>query len=363
MPTLDGFRVIELAGIGPGPHAAMLLADLGADVVRVQRPVTTAQPSGTPDVRLRGRRIVEADLKHNPDRDTVWQLVSHADVLIEGFRPGITERLGLGPQECLHRNPRLVYGRMTGWGQTGRLAQRAGHDINYIAATGILNAIGRPDERPVPPLNLVGDFGGGSMFLVAGVLAALLERTRSGRGQVVDAAMVDGVSVLAHMMWAQRGTGQWSDERGSNLLDGSAPFYDTYECADGKYVAVGAIEPQFYQELVDGLGLEDLPAQWDRCAWPDLRARIARTFARCTRDEWSVHFAGRDACVSPVLTFDEATSYPHLVDRHTLADVHGVTQPRPAPRFSRTDIAQPARTDDTPTDATTVLRSWARADT
>lgn len=355
MATLDGFRVIELAGIGPGPHAAMLLADLGADVVRVQRP-----GRGDPrDVRLRGRRVVEADLKRDADRDTVLELVEHADVLIEGFRPGVTERLGVGPQDCLRRNPRLVYGRMTGWGQGGPLAQRAGHDINYIATSGILHAIGRPGERPVPPLNLVGDFGGGSMFLVAGVLAALLERSRSGQGQVVDAAMVDGASVLAHMMWALRGAGRWSDERGTNLLDGSVPFYDTYECADGRYVAVGALEPQFYQELVAGLGLEEpASAQWDRDGWPALRTRFADAFRRRSRDEWAAHFAGRDACVSPVLTFTEAADDPHLVARGTVVEVQGVAQPRPAPRFSRTDVVDPPPTNLSPVDPAAIMRSW-----
>ena len=311
---LHDVRVIELAGIGPGPHAAMLLADLGADVVRVQRPGGLTPEGQVGDQLLRGRRIVEVDLKDPAGRDTVLDLVAGADVLLEGFRPGVTERLGLGPQDCAARNPRLVYGRMTGWGQEGPWAPRAGHDINYISVTGVLGAIGRVGERPVPPLNLAGDFGGGSMFLVVGVLAALQERSRSGEGQVVDAAMVDGVNALAQMMWSFRASGQWSDERGTNLLDTGAPFYDTYACADGGHLAVGSIEPQFYAQLLAGLGLDPaaLPGQFDRDRWPELRAALTDAIAARTRDEWAEVFDGTDACVTPVLSWAEATSHPHM---------------------------------------------------
>ena len=279
-----GLRVVELAGIGPGPHAAMVLADLGADVVRIDRPSGALQLGDPelPDPTLRGRRRVAADLKDPAGREAVLRLVDHADVLIEGYRPGVAERLGVGPADCHARNPRLVYGRMTGWGQDGPLARHAGHDINYISLTGALHAIGRAGERPVPPLNLVGDFGGGSMLLLVGVLAALLEARSSGRGQVVDAAMVDGASLLMQMTWAFRGQGHWADAREANLLDGGAPYYDTYTCADGRHVAVGPLEPRFYAQLLDGLGLDPatLPAQDDVAGWPVLRARFTEAFAR-----------------------------------------------------------------------------------
>ncbi|MTD57542.1 CaiB/BaiF CoA transferase family protein [Amycolatopsis pithecellobii] len=340
---LAGLRVVELAGLGPCPHAAMVLGDLGADVIRIERPQAGFDPVGPSDHVLRNRRSVAADLKSDDGRALVLGLIEKADVLLEGFRPGVTERLGLGPQECLAVNPRLVYGRMTGWGQDGPLAQRAGHDINYISLTGALHAIGRAGERPVPPLNLVGDFGGGSMFLVTGVLAALWERARSGQGQVVDAAMVDGASVLSQMTWSFRGSGGWSDERGTNLLDGGAPYYDTYTCADGRYIAVGCLEPQFYAAFLHGLGLdgEDLPAQYDRAGWPALRARFTAVIVGKTRDEWAAIFEGTDACVTPVLTFEEATVHPHLSARDTLVTLDGVTQAAPAPRFSRTPTAKP----------------------
>jgi alpha-methylacyl-CoA racemase len=353
---LAGLRVVELAGKGPGPHAAMVLADLGADVVRVERP----EPSVRPDHVLRGRRIVAADLKAPECRDAVLALIRAADVLVEGFRPGVVERLGVGPDVCLDRNPRLVYGRVTGWGQDGPLAARAGHDINYIALTGTLHAIGHPDTRPVPPLNLIGDFGGGSMLLVAGILAALWERERSGRGQVVDAAMVDGTSLLAQMIWAFRGAGTWSDQRGSNLLDTGAPFYDTYPCADGRWVAVGALESQFYAELLTGLGLadEDLPDQGDRRGWPILRERFSQAFATRTRDEWAKIFADTDACVTPVLSFDEAARHPQLADRRTLITVDSVRQAAPAPRFSRTATADPAPPPAERNTISAVLEHW-----
>ncbi|MCK9878930.1 CoA transferase, partial [Frankia sp. Ag45/Mut15] len=334
---LAGLRVVELASIGPGPHAAMVLADLGADVIRVERP-GAGQPT---DHTLRNRRWIRVDLKDPAGRTTVLDLLDRADVLLEGYRPGAAERLGLGPEVCLSRNPRLVYGRMTGWGQTGPLADRAGHDINYLSLTGLLHAIGPADRPPVPPLNLVGDFGGGSMLLVCGVLAALWERSVSGVGQVVDAAMVDGASVLAQLMWAFRGMGLWTDDREANTLDGAAPFYSTYTCSDGRYVAVGALEPQFYALLLAGLDLagETLPGQYDRKGWPVLRARFAGAFASRTRDEWAAVFDGTDACVTPVLTFAEAGSHPHLAARSTIVTIDGVEQAAPAPRFSRTPPA------------------------
>jgi alpha-methylacyl-CoA racemase len=355
---LTGLRVVELAGLGPAPHAAMVLADLGADVVRVERP---ASPH-LRDQMLRGRRTVAADLKDAADRDGVLALADHADVLLEGFRPGVAERLGVGPAHCLDRNPRLVYGRMTGWGQDGPLAPHAGHDINYLSLTGALHAIGRPGEPPVPPLNLVGDFGGGSMFLVTGVLAALWERARSGRGQVVDAAMTDGVGVLLQMTWSFRGMGVWSDERGTNLLDGGAPFYDTYECADGRFVAVGAIEAQFYAALLAGLGLTDagLPRRDDRANWPELRRRLAAAFASRPRDTWAELFAGTDACVTPVLRFDEVAAHPHNAHRRSITDLDGVPQPAPAPRFSRTTPATPAAPPAGPVALDSVREEWAR---
>jgi len=358
---LTGLRVVELAGIGPGPHAAMVLADLGADVVRVERPGKGFDPTGANgDHLLRNRRSVAADLKSDEGRELVLRLVAKADVLLEGLRPGVTERLGVGPEQCHAVNPGLVYGRMTGWGQDGPLAPRAGHDLNYISITGALHAMGRAGEPPAPPLNLVGDFGGGSMFLVAGVLAALWERQRSGRGQVVDAAMVDGASVLMQMMWAFRGAGAWSDERASNLLDGGAPFYDTYTCADGGYLAVGCLEPQFYAEFLKGLGLdgEDLPGQGDRAGWPRLRARFTEVIVSKTRDEWAEIFAGTDACVTPVLSFEEAAAHPHLAARESIISVDGVAQAAPAPRFSRTPAAKPKPPREPGADTAVVLKDW-----
>jgi alpha-methylacyl-CoA racemase len=355
---LQGLRVVELAGIGPGPHAAMILGDLGADVVRVERPSKFDKPSN--DYLLRNRRSIAANLKDPEDRDMVLRLIAKADVLIEGFRPGVTERLGLGPEDCAKVNERLVYARMTGWGQTGPRAQQAGHDINYISLNGILHAIGRADERPVPPLNLVGDFGGGSMFLLVGVLAALWERDRSGKGQTIDAAMVDGSSVLAQMQWAFRASGMWSDVRGTNMLDTGAPYYDTYECADGRHVAVGSIEPQFYAELLAKLGLDpaELPGQNDVARWPELRARLAETFASHDRDHWAAVFAGSDACVTPVLSFGEVESESHNTDRHTFyRDETGIF-PAPAPRFSRTATSQPKRPGVPGADTEAVLKDW-----
>ncbi|SFN51367.1 alpha-methylacyl-CoA racemase [Pseudonocardia ammonioxydans] len=352
-------RVVELAGIGPGPHASMVLADLGAEVLRVGRPGETTDDR---DPTLRGRRRVVADLKTAAGRDAVLELAAHADVLVEGFRPGVTERLGVGPDDCLARNPCLVYARMTGWGQDGPLADRAGHDINYISLTGVLHAIGPGDGAPpVPPLNLVGDYGGGSMALVVGVLAALFEARGSGRGQVVDAAMVDGASTLAQVVWSLLGQGEWVDRPSSNLLDGHAPFYRTYRCADGRFVAVGAIEPQFWAELLDGLGLDpaELPSRDDPASWPALGTRFAEVFGARTRDEWAAVFAGSDACVTPVLSFAEAAGHPHLAARDTIvAPEGGVRQAAPSPRFSRTRTSLP----DAPSpaeDVDAVLGEWA----
>jgi alpha-methylacyl-CoA racemase len=358
---LAGLRVIELAGIGPVPHAAMILADLGADVVRVERPAGGLDlGNGKPDHLLRGRRSVAADLKTTDGREVALRLAARADVLMEGFRPGVAERLGVGPADCHAVNPRLVYGRMTGWGQDGPLAQRAGHDINYISLTGALHAIGRPGERPVPPLNLVGDFGGGSMFLLTGLLSALWERDRSGQGQVIDAAMVDGASVLLQIVWAMRGQGAWSSKRGENLLDGGAPFYDTYVCQDGRYVAVGAIEPRFYQALLAGLGLDaaELPGQMDRSDWPEVRARFAREFLSMPRDHWAKVFAETEACVTPVLAPDEVPDHPHIAARQTLLELNDVIQAAPAPRFSRTVPGTPAPPPQPGAHTAEVLADW-----
>ncbi len=339
---LQGIKVLEIAGIGPGPFAAMLLADLGADVLRIDR---ADRVSGTTpewpnlDVLNRGRRSVGIDLKSEAGVEALLELVEQADVLIEGFRPGVTERLGFGPDVCLTRNERLVYGRMTGWGQDGPYAQAAGHDINYIALAGALESIGRAGEPPLPPLNLVGDFGGGGMFLVVGVLGALVERQRSGQGQVVDAAMVDGAAILMTMFHAFRAMGIWADERGTNLLDTGAHFYEVYETADAKFVSVGSIEPQFYAQLVElsGLGADgDLPHQMDKGQWPALKERLAAIFKTKTRDEWCAVMEHTDVCFAPVLSMVEAPAHPHNVHRQTFVEVDGVTQPAPAPRFSRT---------------------------
>ncbi|MFT4262555.1 MAG: CaiB/BaiF CoA-transferase family protein, partial [Nocardioides sp.] len=341
---LAGLRVVELAGIGPGPHACMVLADLGADVVRIERPSAGLDvANGKPDQLLRNRRSFAANLKDPADLATVRSLIAVADVLVEGYRPGVAERLGLGPDEVTATNPRLVYARMTGWGQTGSRSRTAGHDINYVSLTGALHSIARAGQKPTVPLNLVGDFGGGSMLCLVGILSALWERDRSGTGQVIDAAMVDGTSLLMQMVWSMYGVGEWVDEPASNLLDGGAPFYDVYACAGGGHVAVGAIEPQFYAELIRGLGLEEstLPEQHDRSGWPRLRALIAHRFLSRTRDEWTAVFDGTDACVTPVLSLAEASTDAHLTARRSLIATAGVTQAGPAPRFSRTATAQP----------------------
>ena len=340
---LSGYRIIELAGIGPGPFAAMMLADMGAEVVRVERANAVRGPApDTPhfDVLLRGRRNVAIDLKHPDGVATLLDLVASADGLIEGFRPRVMERLGIGPEVCLERNPRLVFGRMTGWGQSGPLAEAAGHDINYISLAGALAHFGRQGQAPVPPLNMVGDFGGGGMLLAFGVVCALLEAQRSGRGQVVDAAMVDGAAVLMSMFWSFRSIGLFDEsQRGTNLLDTGAHFYDVYECSDGQYVSIGSIEPQFYAELIRLTGLDDDPEfarQMDKSAWPHLKQRLTEVFATKTRDEWSELMEATDVCFAPVLTMTEAAQHPHNVERGTFVDVAGTVQPAPAPRFSRT---------------------------
>lgn len=362
---LAGLRVVELAGIGPGPHAAMILGDLGADVVRVERPGAIGPASwDAANITLRNRRYVQADLKNPSDLEAVLGLVEHADVLIEGYRPGVAERLGFGPDECLTLNPALIYARMTGWGQDGPRAQEAGHDINYLSLTGFLHAIGRRGELPVPPLNLVSDFGGGSMFLLVGVLAALWERARTGRGQVIDAAMVDGTLMLGQLIFAMLNQGTWVDERQSNQLDGGAPYYDTYECADGQHVAVGAIEAPFFQQMLQVIGLADapgIPDQDDRARWPELRARLAVAFKLRTRDEWARVFAGTDACVTPVLSFREAAFEPHLAARGSLREADGVLHPAPAPRFSRTAPTPPTPPPSAATAAATIAVDWASA--
>jgi alpha-methylacyl-CoA racemase len=341
---LHGVRVLEFAGIGPGPLCATLLSDMGAEVLRIDR--KGAQGGSPRDTLGRGRRSAAIDLKKPQAVETCLRLVEKAAMLQEGFRPGVMERLGLGPEECLKRNPKLVYGRVTGWGQTGPLSQAAGHDINYIAVTGALHAIGRPGERPVPPLNLVGDFGGGGLYLAMGMIAALYEAQRSGKGQVVDCAMTDGAASLMNILYGLKAGGLWTDERGTNLLDGGAHFYDTYETADGKYIALGSIEPQFYAELRRLAGLADAAydPQMDRSAWPELERRIAAVIKTKTRAEWCTVMEGTDVCFAPVLTMEEAPNYHHNQARQTFVEVAGVVQPNVAPRFSGTpsEIQGPA---------------------
>lgn len=361
---LSGLRVLELGGIGPGPHAAMMLADLGADVVRVDRPSGGLKVApGQADWMLRNRRLVGADMKTEEGMATVKALFDAADVVIEGFRPGVAERLGIGPADVHATNPRLIYARMTGWGQDGPWAKVAGHDINYISLTGALGAIRKAGGPPVPPLNLLGDFGGGSMFCVFGILAALYERQSSGQGQVVDANIVDGATTLAQMVFGLMSGGAWVDQPAANLLDTGCPFYDTYECADGGYLAVGPLEPQFYAAFLDGLGLAgaDLPSQYDRSGWPVLRERFTTLFKSRTRDEWAKHFEGTDACVTPVLSWIEATQHPHPVGRGTHIEVDGVVQAAPAPRFSRSAPATPTAPPSTTTPLEDVLASWEPA--
>jgi len=358
---LKGVRVLEVAGLGPGPHAAMMLADLGADVVRIERPGSSARrgPLNGVDHLLRGRRRVAVDLKTSQGRDCAQRLVEHADVLIEGFRPGVTERIGIGPETCLTINPKLIYVRVTGWGQSGPMSQRAGHDINYIGLTGCLHAIG--EQQPVLPLNLVGDYAGGSMLAVVGVLSALVERTSSGQGQVIDVAMIDGASALTQMIWARRATGEWSDNRCDNELDGAAPYYTTYPCKDGKYIAVGALEPQFYAQLLRGLGLDPklMPERDNRDNWPAIRSVLGQAFATRSRDEWAHQFGDVDACVTPVLRFDEVGEHPHIAARSTLTTIGGVQQPAPAPRFSRSTLETPSAPQDSHADVEEIVADWA----
>ena len=340
----------------------MILGDLGAEVVRVERPGTAP---GLPtrmadDFLLRNRRSVAANLKDEKDREMVMDLIAKADVLIEGFRPGVTERLGLGPEDCAKRNEGLIYARMTGWGQTGPRSQQSGHDMNYISLNGVLHAIGRVNEAPVPPLNLVGDFGGGSMFLLVGILSALYERSHSGKGQVIDAAMVDGSAVLAQMMFAFRHTGMWSDVRGTNMLDTGAPWYDVYECADGRHVAVGSIEPQFYAELIEKLELDPatLPNQLDRARFPEIKAVLTETFLKHDRDHWAEVFRNSDACVTPILSFAEIETEPHNVERGSFYKEGDSIFPMPAPRFSRTQPEKPLPPRVPGQDTEAVLRDW-----
>ncbi|MBV2362006.1 CaiB/BaiF CoA transferase family protein [Streptomonospora nanhaiensis] len=366
MGPLHGIRVVEFTGIGPGPMAAMLLADLGASVLRLDRPAAAeAARQGARPHMTTGRPVLGVDLKSEAGAATALRLVDAADVLLEGFRPGVLERLGLGPDVCLERNPRLVYARMTGWGQDGPLARAAGHDMNYISLNGALHSIGRRGEAPVPPVNLLGDFGGGTMFVVTGILSALVERQTSGRGQVVDAAMVDGSALLMSMVYEDRARGAWSDERGTNYLDTGAPWYDVYTCADGRHVSVGCIEPQFYAAFLAGVGLAgdpDLPDQWDRERWPELRARFAAVLATRTRDEWAAVFEGTDACVQPVLSMPEAAAHPHVRARGSVVEKDGRLYPGPAPRFGRTPGRCTRDPDFPEPSAAETLKAWGLPD-
>ncbi len=338
MGPLSGTKIIELAGIGPGPFCGMMLADMGAEVIRVDRPGPARRAK---DILTRGRKSIAVDLKSEEGKEVVLKLCEGADALFEGFRPGVTERLGLGPDECMARNPALVYGRMTGWGQEGPMANAAGHDINYIALAGALHAIGRNGEKPVPPLNLVGDFGGGGMLLAFGLVCAMLEAQKSGKGQVVDAAMVDGAATLMAMFFSMSAGGVWKDERGANLLDGAAHFYDTYETSDGKFISLGSIEPQFYALLIEkaGLDADEFSAQMDQSRWPAYKDKLTAVFKTKTRDEWCDIMEGTDVCFAPVLSLGEVGHHPHNRHRGTIAELDGVPQPAPAPRFSRTEPA------------------------
>jgi alpha-methylacyl-CoA racemase len=361
MGPLAGIKVLEFEAIGPAPFAGMLLADMGADVLLVDR--ASASDLGLKrerwyDVMLRGKRSVTLDLKSPQGIDAALELIGRADAMIEGLRPGVMERLGLGPNEALKKNPRLVYGRMTGWGQEGPLAPRAGHDINYIALAGVLHAFGRKGEAPVPPLNLVGDFGGGGMLLGFGVVCALLEAQRSGKGQVIDAAMVDGAALLASMFHGFLKAKTWSEERGGNILDTGAPWYDVYETADGKHVAIGAIEEKFFAELGARLKLVDLPPQYDRARWPEMRRRFADAFKEKTRDEWCRVFEGSDACFAPVLSWSEARAHPHSRARSAYVSIADVEQPAPAPRFSRSQVPVPPAPPERGQGGKAALADW-----
>jgi alpha-methylacyl-CoA racemase len=347
MGPLNGLKILEIGAIGPCPFAAMMLADMGADVLRIDRPPQAEILRRIPperDALRRGRRSVIVDLKNPEGVLLILRLVERVDALIEGFRPGVMERLGLGPDVCMQRNPRLVYGRATGWGQAGPLATAAGHDINYIALSGTLHAIGRDNQPPTPPINLLGDFGGGGMLLAIGVLGALFERASSGEGQVIDAAMVDGAALISTAIHGYRSIGYWRDERGTNLLDSGAHFYDVYECADGEYVAIGALEPQFYAQLLELVGLsnEELPEQLDRDQWPSMKMRLAEIFKVKTRAEWCRIMEGTDACFAPVLSMADAPTHAHNEQRGTFVEIAGDIQPAPAPRFSRTPSGRPS---------------------
>ncbi len=352
---LAGLKVLEFAGIGPGPFCAMVLGDMGADVIRITRPDSEVDAR---DVTTRNRQCVSIDLRDPKNIPQVMHLIESADCLIEGFRPGVMERLGVGPEICLLNNPKLVYGRMTGWGQFGPLSKAAGHDINYIAISGALNAIGRPDDSPPPPLNLVGDFGGGGMLLAVGLLSALYEVGKSGRGQVVDAAMTDGSALLSAFMYGMKALGQWTNDRGANLLDGGAHFYDTYTCSDGKFIAIGAIEPQFYKELLNKMKITDacFENHMDSNNWPTLKAKLSEIFKTKTRDDWRLILEGSEACAAAVLDWDEAVDHPHNMARNTFIRVDGVLQPAPAPRCSHTESTTPVSA--TPISLVDALKKW-----
>ena len=362
MGPLAGVKVVEIAGIGPGPFCAMMLADMGAEVIRVDR--KGARGGGKFDILQRGRKSIAVDLKKPEGVETVLKLIEKADALIEGFRPGVMERLGLGPDVALKRNPKIIFGRMTGWGQEGPMAHAAGHDLNYIALTGMLHSMGRADQPPTPPLNLVGDFGGGGMMLAFGVVCAILEAKNSGKGQVVDAAMTDGASVLGAMMFGFHASGMWTNDRYANMLDGGAHFYDCYECADGKYVSIGSIEPQFYALLLEKTGINDpeFEHQHDKSKWPALKEKVATVLKTKTRDEWSEIMEGTDVCFAPVLNLEEAVKHPHNVARKTFVEIEGVPQPAPAPRFSRTEatIQRPPAQAGQHTDE--ALKEWGLSD-
>jgi alpha-methylacyl-CoA racemase len=373
MGPLSGLKIVEVAGIGPAPFAAMMLSDMGADVIRVDRLENSngGDPQAPPsDIFNRGRRSIALNLKSAGGLKTLLDLIGQADAVMEGFRPGVAERLGFGPEVCQEINPKLVYGRMTGWGQDGPYALTAGHDINYIALAGVLAHLGREGEKPTPPINLVGDFGGGGMLLAFGLVCALLEAGRSGQGQVVDAAMVDGSASLMTMVWGFKAMGMWSDDRGTNLLDTATHFYDTYECADGNFVSIGSIEPQFYAELLKHTNLEQvyadlgepMPTQMDKAKWPEMKAHLAAIFVTKSRDEWSALLEGTDICFAPVLTMDEAAQHPHNVHRKTFVEVAGITQPAPSPRFDRTpgEIQRPPSHPGQHTDE--ILSEWLGAE-
>ena len=368
MGPLVGFKIIEMAGIGPAPMCAMLLADLGATVLRIdrQQPSGLGLPSHTRfQILHRSRHAIAVDLKKREGVDLVLRLAGTADALIEGFRPGVMERLGLGPDQCLARNPKLVFGRMTGWGQEGPLAQAAGHDLNYIALAGVLHSIGRAGEPPTPPLNLVGDFGGGALYLAFGLVCALLEAQRSGKGQVVDAAMVDGAASLMSIFYALHAAGSFSLKRGENVLDSGAFFYDVYECADGKYISLASIEDKFLEEFLRRMEIDakEMPAKMDRARWPEAKAKLARRFKSKTRDEWCRLLEGSDACFAPVLTLEEAPAHPHNAARRSFVEVDGIVQPAPAPRFSRTPASKPTPPEEPGERGIQSLAQWGLSET